>query len=83
MAWMGNSPDLNSSKPVWPWIKRRTTAKGPPKTRQDAERVWKKRWDEIPQELLQGFVNRIREHIKRVIELDGGNKYGEGLHTRK
>jgi hypothetical protein len=28
-------------------------------------------------------MRRIREHVKRVIDCDGGNEYLEGLYTRE
>lgn len=36
LFWPGNSPDLNMIEPAWPWLKRATTKKGPPKTRKEA-----------------------------------------------
>ena len=39
--WPGNSPDMNIIEPCWPWMKR-TTKKGAPRTRTDAEARRKK-----------------------------------------
>jgi hypothetical protein len=65
-------------------MKRDTTKKGAPQSRVDAMKKWGNCWEnDIPQEVLQGYVDRIREHIKRVIECEGGNKYKEGLKTRE
>lgn len=36
----GNSPDLNPIEPAWPYLKRVTTKKGAPKTRQEAYLAW-------------------------------------------
>ena len=39
---------------------------------------WIKCWEDLLQEKIQGWIERIPEHIKRVIELEGGNYYKEG-----
>jgi hypothetical protein len=80
--WCGNSPDLNSIEPVWPDMKRITTAKGAPQSREEAERLWIKAWEEYPQEKLQKFVERVRRHVDIVCALYGDNNYVEGLGTR-
>jgi len=82
-SWAGNSPDLNAIEPVWFDLKRITTKKGAPETRKAAEEAWLTAWEEYPQERLQNFVDRIRIHIDKVIELEGGNEYIEGLQTRQ
>lgn len=83
LVWCGNSPDLNAIEPLWGRMKRETTEKGAPQTRADGVRKWKNCWNEVPQEVLRGYVDRIREHMKRVIECEGGNEYEEGLKTRE
>lgn len=40
LSWCGNSPDLNAIEPAWPWLKRRTTKKGAPKNRSEANQAW-------------------------------------------
>jgi transposase len=83
LIWPGNSPDLNAIESVWPDLKRKTTAKGPPGTREKAEKVWTQEWEQYPQEKLQRFVDRIRAHIPKIIACGGGNEYEEGLGTRE
>jgi len=83
IVWCGNSPDLNAIEPVWPRMKRDTIKKGPPQSRAEGVKVWKQAWKDVPQEALQGYVERIREHIQRVIDCEGGNEYEEGLKTRE
>ena len=65
-------------EPCWPWMKRRTTAKGPPSSRLIAESMWHRTWDDLPQENIQAWIVRIPRHIAKVIELEGGNEYCEG-----
>jgi transposase len=78
LLWCGNSPDLNMIEPAWPWMKRRTTRKGAPKSRQEAIRAWKVAWDELPQEAIHKWIERIPHHIEQIIALGGGNEYKEG-----
>lgn len=53
MLWCGNSPDLNMIEPAWGYLKRETTKKGAPKTRQEAIQAWQAAWKELPQEKIQ------------------------------
>ena len=78
LVWCPNSPDLNAIEPAWPWMKRKTTRKGAPKSRQEAIAIWNKTWQELPQEKIQAWIERIPTHIKKIIELEGGNEYKEG-----
>jgi hypothetical protein len=65
-------------EPAWFWLKRKTTRKGPPKTRPEARDVWQKAWNEMPQSIIQAWIERIPRHIEEVIRLEGGNEYREG-----
>jgi hypothetical protein len=78
LLWPGNSPDLNMIEPAWAHLKRVTTRKGAPKTRAEAERVWKQAWEELEQWRIQAWIERIPRHIKEVIRCEGGNEYREG-----
>ena len=78
LLWCPNSPDLNAIEPAWPWMKRRTTKKGAPKSRQEAITAWNQAWRDLPQEKIQAWIERIPTHIKKIIELEGGNEYKEG-----
>ena len=84
MIWMGNSPDLNAIEPTWSHLKRKTTQKGAPQTRKDGIKAWETAWKELPQHLIQAWIERIPVHIKKIIELEGGNEYKEGRdHVRQ
>ncbi|KAK5997488.1 hypothetical protein PT974_02851 [Cladobotryum mycophilum] len=78
LIWCPNSPDLNAIEPAWPWIKRRTTRKGAPKSRAEAIKVWEAAWEEMPQQAIQAWIERIPRHIQEIIRLEGGNEYKEG-----
>lgn len=78
MLWPANSPDLNMIEPAWNYMKRRTTSRGAPTTRKEMEAAWIHAWKTLPQERIQSWIERIPYHIKKIIELDGGNEYCEG-----
>ena len=78
LLWPGNSPDLNAIEPCWPWLKRKTTKRGPPTSRLVAERIWLKEWKNLEQERIQKWIERIPEHIEKIIVLEGSNNYKEG-----
>jgi hypothetical protein len=78
LDWPGNSPDLNTIEPCWFWLKKRTTARGAPRDKKTGKEAWIKAWDELPQERIQHWIERLMRHIKEVIEHEGGNEYKEG-----
>lgn len=79
LLWCPNSPDLNMIEPCWPWMKRRTTRKGAPKSRAEGIKAWEAAWnEELPQEQIQAWIERIPHHVQEVIRLEGGNEYKEG-----
>ncbi len=78
MIWCPNSPDLNMIEQCWPHLKRQTTKKGAPKSKKEAEAVWRKAWDDLDQDKIREWIERIPFHIKEVIRLEGGNEYQEG-----
>ncbi|KAL6157488.1 hypothetical protein ACJBU6_05039 [Exserohilum turcicum] len=82
LPWLGNSPDLNAIKAAWPWLKRKTTRRGAPKSRAEGTKVWQQYWDELPQHQIQAWIERIPFHIQEIIKLEGGNEYKEGRRDR-
>lgn len=79
LIWPGNSPDLNMIEPCWPWMKRQTTRRGAHTSRLLMMRAWQKCWgEELTQECIQSWIERIPRHVKKIIELKGGNEYREG-----
>jgi transposase len=79
LLWPGNSPDLNMIEPAWGHLKRETTKKGAPRSRPQATERWTKAWKNLEQVRIQAWIKRIPRHIRKVIELDGDNKYREGF----
>jgi hypothetical protein len=65
-------------EPCWFWMKRKTTEKGLITSKAKLKEEWIKCWEEMPQERIQAWIERIKIHIQEVIRLDGGNEYKEG-----
>jgi hypothetical protein len=59
-------------------MKRETTKKGAINSRKELEETWIKCWEDMPQEKIQAWIERIVVHIQEVIKCDGGNEYKEG-----
>lgn len=78
LLWCSNSPDLNAIEPAWLWMKRVTTKKGAPKSRSEAIRKWEAAWNDLPQEKIQAWIQRLPAHIRKIIDCKGGNEYLEG-----
>jgi hypothetical protein len=64
-------------------MKQRTTVQGATTNRAEMERRWNKAWEDLPQETLQKWVERIPGHIQQIIRRQGGNEYKEGLKCFK
>lgn len=78
LFWCGNSPDCNCIEPFWNYMKRETTNKGAPQSRAEGIKAWERGWQDLPQSKIQGWIERMIEHIPKIIELEGGNEYLEG-----
>ena len=79
LPWPGNSPDCNEIEPCWPWMKRWTSRFGAPRTRAQARTAWLKCWNEdLTQDRIQKWIERLPRHIQEIIALQGGNEYREG-----
>jgi transposase len=81
MIWPPNSPDLNMIEPCWFWMKRQTTKYGVASSVKQLRKDWEECWERLPQSKIQEWIERIPEHINRILdpEIDGGNGYREGL----
>jgi transposase len=78
MLWPANSPDLNAIEKAWYWMKRQTTKKGPTSDRKKLRIRWEQCWEELPQKMIQSWIEAIPGHVKEIIRLGGGNEYKEG-----
>ena len=65
-------------KPLQFILKKRTTKLGGIRTRADTERIWRREWKALTLDDIRKFIERIPIHIRKVIELKGGNEYIEG-----
>mgnify|MGYP001068972749 CR=1 FL=1 len=61
-------------------MKKYTTKKGAPKSRAEAIKAWHQAWEDLPQERIQEWIERLPRHIEEIIRLEGGNEYREGRY---
>ena len=54
-----------------------------PGRRQEAFTAWQAAWQELPQENIQQWIERIPWHVKQIIQLEGGNEYKEGREKQQ
>lgn len=80
LLWPGNSPDLNAIEPCWFWMKRKTTEKGAITSEKALKAAWVKCWEELPQDNIQCWIERVFRHVQEVKRLKGGNEYKEGRY---
>jgi hypothetical protein len=78
LDWPANSPDFNAIEPTWFWMKRETTKNGPINSNTGLRNAWIQCWDNMPQEKIQAWIERIPIHIQEVIKCDGNNLYKKG-----
>jgi hypothetical protein len=83
MLWPANSPDINAIEPCWFWMKRQTTKHGVASGVGQMKKDWLECWENLPQEKIQQWIERIPEHIKKIIDCGGGNEYKEGLGKKR
>jgi hypothetical protein len=77
MIWPSNSPDINAIEPTWFYIKKETTKKGAISCKKKLRVRWERCWEEMPQKIIQEWIERIPYHIAEVIRCKGGNEYKE------
>ena len=83
LLWPGNSPNLNMIKPCQSYLKRTTIKRGLLTSRAAAEKAWLRAQQDLKQWRIQQWIKRIPCHIKKVIELKGGNDYREGAEEKQ
>jgi hypothetical protein len=83
LDWPGNSPDLNMIEPAWPKMKRDSQKYENWEKKAHLSGIWLKVWKAIDQDQIRAWIDRIPRHIRKVIELEGGNNYREGRMDRR
>ncbi len=64
-------------------MKRETTKHGAATLQKQIKENWIECWENIPQEKLQRWIERIPIHVQEVIKLKRGNEYKESISGRK
>ena len=69
---------MNAIEPCWWYIKQKTIKRGVSTSKKELEKRWLKCWEELDQERIRRWVDRIKIYIEEIIKLEGRNKYIEG-----
>lgn len=74
MEWPAKSPDLNPIEHFWDVVKRKVRARNEvPHTLAALERMVREEWQNIPQIMVQYFIQGMPRRIAAVIRARGGN----------
>ena len=57
---------------------KRETKKGPITPNEELKRAWVKCWEELPQDKIRAWIDRIPVYIEEIIACKGNNLYQEG-----
>lgn len=82
LIWPSNSPDINAIEFAWAWMKKETSERGIATSNKQLKEDWEECWANLPQSLIQKWIERIPVHIQEIIRLRGGNAYKEGRNGR-
>jgi hypothetical protein len=77
LSWPGHSPDVNASEHAWPWQRTYVTKNNKRPSRNEAEvkQRWEAAWEALPIEVINGWVDRIPEVVRRIIQHHGKNDF--------
>lgn len=70
--WPPYSPELNIIEHVWSWMTAYIN-KERPKNRRELKRYIRAAWNEIPQNVIQAYINNLPAVMKRIIDAEGDN----------
>jgi transposase len=83
LPWPGNSPDLNMIEPAWPKLKRDSQKRDNWEYKSHLPDIWRACWNDLDQDQIRSWIDRIPRHIEQIIKLEGGNDYREGRMDRR
>jgi hypothetical protein len=76
LSWPGHSPDVNASEHAWPWQRKYVTRHNKPsRNAAEVQQQWEEAWDALPIEVINGWVDRIPEVVRRIIRHHGKNDF--------
>jgi hypothetical protein len=64
-------------------MRRQTIKHGVAKGVEQMKKDWLEYWKSLPQKKIQEWIERISEHIQKIINYGGGNEYREGLGKKR
>ena len=76
MQWPANSPDMNPVEHIWDELGRRVRRRHALQTVNELANALVREWNNLPNQLIQRYVNSMRRRIEALIRARGGhNRY--------
>ena len=76
MQWPANSPDMNPVEHIWDELGRRVRRRHALQTVNELANALVREWNNLPNQLIQRYVNSMRRRIEAFIRARGGhNRY--------
>ena len=74
------SPELNSIEQAWAWIRKDITCKegrlrGISSNWQEACNQWMRSWEDLDQDIINKWIDRIPHRLQQIIDAKGGNDF--------
>jgi transposase len=76
MIWPAQSPDLNAIEAAWDYIRRQIKKREKfCSTNEEVIQAWEEEWAKIPVEIINQWIDSIRERLQKVIDSGGKNTF--------
>lgn len=76
LLWPPNSPDLNAIEHAFPWVRQHVSRARPfPITEAETQDAWLQMWRELPQPVIDRWIEALPRRVEQVIENKGDNNF--------
>ena len=76
VLWPIDSPDLNAIEHAWSYIRRAISKRRPfPRKSAESEAAWAEEWAQMPQKVVNAWIEAVPKRVAQVIEHRGRNDF--------